>query len=174
MKLTNKLDDAIMYSLNKNDYLHLKPNEFIFVPDTCRNLHIKPSNTFYTISIDQLMNFPRGEVKTIIVDKDIKSGYAGNSLVISEPKDENWFLNYLYTDILGVGERIFAPKFDITKYDLTGKPEPPVVDVNKMKKKLDKLTDDNSANLWWFILIVILVIACIIPMCLYIYVNTVD
>ena len=170
MRLINNLDHEIMYSLNENQYLHLKPEEFIFVPDTCRRLHIKPTDANYTLSIDQIMNFPRGEVKNIIVDKDIKSGYASNSIVVAENGKSTWFLNYLYTDVLGVGERVYLPPFDITKYDLEGKTIA-IVDKEQMKKRLDKLTNDSSANIWWFILIIILIIVCVMPMCLYIYAS---
>jgi hypothetical protein len=168
MKLTNAKDDAIMYSLNKDEFRELRPNEFIFVPDTCRQLHIKPSESTYTLSIDQLMNYPSGEIKQIIIDKQIKANYDSNSLVVAEGSGPIGFLNYLKTDILGVGQRLFVPSFDLTKYDLDGNPKPVIIDTDKVKKRLSDITSSN-AGMWWLVIFVILLIAIIIPVMLYAY-----
>lgn len=169
MKLTNARDDAIMYSLNKNQFLELRPNDFIFVPDTCRNLHIKPSESTYSLSIDQLMNYPSGEIKQIIVDKEIKANYDSSSLVVAEEDNPNnfGFLKFLKTDVLGVGERLYVPSFDITKYDLDGTPKKIVINTKKVSDRLYKMTSSN-ASYWWIILIIIMIFAILTPITLYI------
>ena len=166
MKLINQKDDPISYSLDSYKFLHLEPKEFIFVPDTCRTLHIKPSVDIYSLSIDQLMGYP--DIKNIIVVNQIKSGYAGNSLVVQE--DDNWLLKFLHVDFSGIQQRIYAPKFDITKYDFNGKPEIIIIDKEKINNKLKKMTNPNSDGVWWFIILVFIIIV-LIPICLSVVVS---
>lgn len=157
MKLTNNRDDAIMYSLNRNQYLHLKPQEFIFVPDVIRELYIKPTNKTYSLSIAQLENFPSGEVKEIIVDNDIDDDdVKPNTLVVAEKtKDDLPFLSYLVN-----GQRFFTAGFDTTDYDLkTDKIV--IVDAGKLKKTLIEITNPSSLRWWWFLLMLFIIVVVV-------------
>jgi hypothetical protein len=141
----------------------------------CRELHIKPGSSTYSLSVDQLMNYPSGEIKQIIVDKQIKANYDSDSLVIAEEDNPNnfGFLKFMVTDILGVGQRLYVPSFDITKYDINGSPIPVIIDQKKVKDKLSKMTSDNS-NYWWIVIMLILFVVICIPIGLYVYATTLD
>jgi diacylglycerol kinase len=79
----------------------------------------------------------------------------------------------MLTDILGVGQRLYAPLFDTTKYDLNGIPEVIKINEKKMKEKLSMITSDTSTY-WWVAIILILIVVIIIPICLYAYASTMN
>lgn len=176
MRLVNTLNSEIMYSLNKDKFKNLEPNGFIFVPDTCRKLQIKPTDEVYTLSIDQLNTFPLGEVENIILTDNINRAHPDNSVVIEEqkPNDMNWFLKFLYRNSAGMGERIYVPKFDLTTYDFDKKPEVTTIDNKKVIDKLTKMTTDRTNSGWWFILIFMLIIIMVIPLVIILFFGNTD
>lgn len=172
MRLKNATDAAIMYALNKNKFKELKPNAFIFVPDECRNLHIKPAETTYTLSVDQMMNNTLGDIDNVVVADNIRSQSEAYTLVVNEDPESQFgkFLNFGYINAAGFTERIYAPKFDITVYDIAGAK---VVKVNKEKinAKLKKVTNDDSSKMWILIILLIIVAVVIILPLVYLLVK---
>jgi hypothetical protein len=157
MKFTNRLDQAIMYSLNQDKYRELKPNEFVFLPHTCTELHFKPDDINYTLSVRQLFNMPLGDVDHVVLSNNAKSVKEDNALVVTR---QDWFLDFLYRNEAGMGEKIYTPKFDITIYDLE-KQARMVVDVEKVTNKIKKMSTSNATQ-WWVIIVLIIIVLCII------------
>lgn len=151
MRFTNDTKNIIMYQLNRDRMKKLKPNEWVTIPETCRNF------TFdgYSISTDQLMHFPRGEVNNLILTNNMESSKFPDSSMIVSPSEG--FLNFLYLDSTGMAQRVYAPGFDTTRYVDEQVDE---VDADEMIKKLTQMTTPN--DWWWLVLLILIVVVILI------------
>lgn len=171
MRLVNNLDCSIMYGLNEDPNLELKPMGFASIPDICTNLKVKPTDTTYTLSADQLFDYPRGSVEKIVVSNDIKPSRGNNVLIMTEDNEPGIgkTLKFLYQDAIGMGERLYFPRFDITKYDLDGQPIV-IIDPKKVSDKLSKMSE--SPPTWWITLFIILVLVCLLPVIAFVVIGS--
>lgn len=156
IKLVNQLDHNIMYSLNKNKYLELKPQESVNM--TLQNIYITPTDSEYVLSGDELGKY---KIKQLIVG-DIKAGYEPNSMVVSESIGH---LRFLYTDFTGMGKRLYSTSFDITD---SVKAQ---VDHKKVINKFASMTDPNHGNFWWIIIVIFALVICMLPVIAFVIVD---
>lgn len=166
MRLINNLDIPVRYSFG-DPLVELKPKEFRFVPETCRTLTIQPMDKEYQISVDQLYSFFKDEnsiENIVLADSD---HYIPNSLFIKSNWQDNMdFLNFIYQNNSGFSNKIFTPKFDLTKYSLDNIVEAITPDTNIIIAKITKITNPNSGNMWWFLVLLVLIIVIITALAL--------
>jgi hypothetical protein len=158
MKLVNSLDHEIMYSLNKNKYLELKPQEFVFVPESVKNIYLKQTNDEYILSAEELAKY---HIRSLVVG-DIKAGYGPNSMVVSESIG---YLRFLHTDFTGLGKRLYSSNFDVTDSEKTK------VDNKKVTDKLSQMTNSNYGTFWWFVILIFALVICMLPVFAFVIVD---